>query len=206
MRDEPIRASTGQFDRPAVHTAEQDGRRVVGEWTRVEERLKSVERVRLRANVQRGSVGEGLPDRAHDRDVVLHASQGVGPRHAESPLDVLANLGGEPQIETSAPRGRGVPGLKGRQHRAARECQGEAGLHAQAICCHQRQQGDHHRVVNRLGHVEDVEAHRLDPLRVRPHLGQRHAVAHAGDQQHRRAPSGEGERWKSGMFRFLPTR
>jgi len=184
MRHEPVGTATGQLDRAAVHAAEKDRRRVMRQRAGIEEWLQAVEGVGRGAHVQGRAFGERSPDGAHDRDVILHASQRITPRNAESTLDVLTNLRGQSQIEATRTGGRRIPCLERQQHRATGEGQGEAGLDPQPIGGHERQQRHRHRVVNGLGYVQDVESHRLDSLGVRPHLGQGNAVAHPRDQKH----------------------
>ena len=53
MSDEPIGATTGQFDGPRIDPTEKDAGRIVGEGSRIEEGLQTIDGVRGGTNVQR---------------------------------------------------------------------------------------------------------------------------------------------------------
>ena len=114
--------------------------------------------------------------------------QRIGPRHAETTFDVLADLRGQSEIEASAARGRSIPGLQGEKHGTSGKRQREAGLNSQTRGGLQREYRHRDRVMDRLGHVEHVIAELLDSPGIIPDERQRHAVAHSGDQQQRDHP------------------
>lgn len=102
VRDETIGDRRSQIDGSIVDSTEPQVRAVVRERARVEEGLESRDRVVVVHDVQSLSGGEGAPCCSHHVDVIAHPRNGRPPRNAESPLDVLANLSAESEIEPTA--------------------------------------------------------------------------------------------------------
>ncbi len=185
MRDEPVGQLARERAHAAVDAAEVD-RRGGGVLVRarVEVRLHPGDPVVLALEC-RPLAGAERAERRLDRpDVLAHAGGGLGPRHSVPVLDVLLDLGAEPEVEAPAREAREVPGGVRGQHRRPRERERDGGAHHDPLGVLQRQQGERERVVHGLRDLEPVVPGGLRATRVGGHVAQRDPRVHSGVDLH----------------------
>ena len=180
----------GQPADPRVHAAEPGGRRqgrAVGAG--VEVRLQPREPVGGSLIEDLAPRAERLVERLEGLDVLAHPRDRFAPRDAHAVLDVLADLGAETELEPAPGELGEVPCRVGGQGRAADEGQGDARTDGDTSRVLGGENRDGEGVVNRLGDVQTVKPHGLDPSGVDSNRGQRHTGIHPGVDLHDRRSS-----------------
>lgn len=158
-------------DRPA-----QDGDVRVCNRAGVEERLQLGECVMLADKLKPLARLEAVEDRLHSLHVFAQLRHRRIPARAVALLDIGLDLRAETHFKAPAGHGLQIPGRDRRDHRAARECHQHRRSNDQRTGCVQRQRREQQAVVDRIRHLQAVEAHRLRARRVGPDLSRPHIL------------------------------